>query len=41
MGSAPGDKINIKGVEQVESAKEPFKSNYGDSMKILPKEFLT
>lgn len=30
MGSAPGDKIKIIGVELDESSKDPFRSNTGD-----------
>ena len=41
MGSAPGDKMKIIGVAEVESEKAPFKSNYGDSINFYPKFFLT
>ena len=37
MGSAPGDRTKIIGVVQVESAKDPFKSNSGEYVKRSPR----
>lgn len=36
MGSAPGDKTKIIGVVQVESLKDPLRSNTGDSINNYP-----
>lgn len=36
MGSAPGERIKIRGVEKFESSKDFIRSNFGDSTKELP-----
>lgn len=41
IGSAPGDNTKMSGVVDVESLKEPLRSNTGDSMNPLPKIWRT